>query len=324
MATKKEISEGTPAAETLKQGSSKSEMMATLVGKMAGMSTEDLSHLFNRTLEQIGHEADSIPSNAAASNAATIAAKKTVKEDLAALFAGNEDLTEDFAEKAATLFEAAVDLRVNARLGEIEEEFEDRLTVSLNEALSEIEEAVDDYITYTANEWLKENEVAIDHSIRAEISEDFIVGLKNLFLEHNITVPENKVDLVSELAERIEELESELDSAIDENLSLNKLIENAVLSSVVDEVSEGLTLPQKEQLFVVAETVEFVDENDFRSKLNLIKESLIEGKTAISSGIVNEEVTADDLNEDTTVTTSASGTTVSRAAAAISRTTRKI
>lgn len=324
MATKKEISEGTPAADSLKQGSSKSEMMATLVGKMAGMSTEDLSHLFNRTLEQIGHEADNIPSSAAASNAATIAAKKTVKEDLAALFDGNENLTEDFAEKAATLFEAAIELRVNSRLGEIEEEFESRLSESLDEALNEIEESVDDCLSYVASEWLKENEVAIDHSLRAEISEDFIVGLKNLFLEHNITVPENQVDLVAELADRVDELEDELDSVIDENLSLNKLIENAVLSATVDEVSEGLTLPQKEQLAVVAETVEFTDGDDFRSKLSMIKESLIEGRAPISSGIINEEVTADELNEDAPVRTSGNSTTVSRAAAAISRTARKI
>ena len=201
------------------------------------------------------------------------AMKKKMKEDVDSLFADDSNISEDFKVKAATIFEA----RVFDRVAQIQEELEAEYAGQLEEAVTairdELTEKVDDYLNYVVEQWMAENEIAIESGLRSEITEDFIAGLRNLFAENYINVPEDKVELVDELASKVEELEVKLNEEIEANIQYKKQLTEAIKTQLVNEVCEGLTATQVEKIKSLAESVEFSTEEEFVEKLETIREN---------------------------------------------------
>jgi hypothetical protein len=196
-----------------------------------------------------------------------------IQEDINALFADDSTISEDFKSKAATIFEA----RVLDRVQQIEESIETKYAGMLEEAVEEIKqdltEKVNDYLGYVVEQWVKENEIAIESGLRSEITEDFIAGLRNLFAEHYIDVPSEKVDLVDELATKVEELEGKLNEEIEYGIHLMKSLVESTKEIVAREVTEGLTATQAEKIKSLAESVEFSTEEEYKTKLETIREN---------------------------------------------------
>jgi hypothetical protein len=199
--------------------------------------------------------------------------KKKMKEDIDFLFAEDSSISDDFKSKVATIFEA----RVFDRVTQIEEEIESKYASMLEEAIEEIQkdltDKVDDYLNYVVEQWLEENQLAIESGLRAEITEEFIAGLRNLFAEHYIDVPTEKVDLVDELAGKVEELESKLNEEMEKNIEFAKALVESHKAEVTREVCEGLATTQFEKIKSLAESVDFSTEEEYKEKLETIREN---------------------------------------------------
>jgi hypothetical protein len=199
--------------------------------------------------------------------------KKKMKEDVDALFGDDSTISEDFKSKAATIFEA----RVLDRVTQIQEEIESQYAGMLEEAIetikSDLTEKVDDYLSYVVEQWMEENQIAIESGLRSEITEDFIAGLRNLFAENYINVPEDKVDLVEELAAKVEDLETKLNEEIETNIEYKKALTEAIKEQLTLEVCDGLTATQVEKIKSLAEGVDFSTEEEFVSKIETLREN---------------------------------------------------
>jgi hypothetical protein len=195
------------------------------------------------------------------------------EEDIEAMFGDDSTISEEFRTKATTIFEA----RVHDRVSQIQEELESQYAGMLEEAIDEIKsdltEKVDDYLSYVVEQWIAENEIAIDSGLRSELTEEFIAGLRNLFAEHYIDVPEDKVDLVDELAGKVEELEGKLNEEIERGISFAKALVESRKNEVTREVCEGLTTTQIEKMKTLAESVQFSTEDEYKSKVETIREN---------------------------------------------------
>ena len=221
-------------------------------------------------------------------------------QDVDALVAG-EDLSEEFRERAVTIFEAVVTEKVNAEVAQIQEAFEATLTEEVESIKTELSEKVDDYLSYVAETWMKENELQIEHGIKNEISESFFNGLKNLFMEHNMSVPEEKFNLLDGMVGELDEMEAKLNEQIDANVQLNKRIGHYTKMEIVNECAAGLAETQKEKLASLAEGVEFETEEGFRNKVETIKESYFTRKVVAEATDPTEDKGVP-LVEDTTST----------------------
>jgi len=199
--------------------------------------------------------------------------KEKMKEDVDALFADDSTISEEFKAKVSTIFEA----RVEDRVAQIEEEIETHYAGMLEEAVQTIKddltEKVDDYLNYVIEQWMEENQIAIESGLRSEMTEEFISGLRNLFAEHYIDVPAEKIDLVSELATKVEELESSLNEEIERGIQIKKSLIESHKNEVVHVVCEGLTATQVEKIKSLAESVEFSTEEEYKNKLETIREN---------------------------------------------------
>jgi len=210
-----------------------------------------------------------------------------VSADVAALVEGTE-LSEEFAEKAKTIFEAAVKAKISEEYDRLVEHFATELDKQLEVAKSELSEEVNGTVNYAIGTWMEQNQVAVDRGIRNEITEDFIAGLKGLFEEHYISIPDEKVDVVEGMAESIREMEERLDEQVKANVKLqNRLNETAKLN-VLNTVSEGLADTQKDKLAALAEGVEFTTEEEFSKKVKTIKESYFKEATVTQSEVADE------------------------------------
>jgi hypothetical protein len=205
-------------------------------------------------------------------------------EDVNALVAG-EELSEEFRERAVTIFEAAVTARVNTETKALQEAFESTLTEEVEKVQKELAEKVDDYLTYAAETWMKENALQIEHGIKTEMAESFFNGLKGLFMEHNFSVPEEKFNLLDGMAGELDDMEAKLNEQIDTNVALNKRIGEFVKMEIVNECATGLAETQKEKLASLAEGVEFETEEDFRKKVETIKESYFTRKAELTESV---------------------------------------
>ena len=218
--------------------------------------------------------------------------KKKMKEDVDALFADDSTISEEFKSKVSTIFEA----RVQDRVTQIEEETEERYAGMLEEAVESIKqdltEKVDDYLSYIVEQWMEENQIAIESGLRSEMTEDFIAGLRNLFAEHYIDVPAEKVDLVDELAGKVEELETKLNEEIERGVSFAKALVESRKKEIAGEVCEGLIATQVEKIKSLAESVEFSTEDEYKEKLETIRENYFpSGIKKASEAQLQEEVT---------------------------------
>ena len=265
--------------------------------------------------------------DASGGNKATIKAKPSaasgsMKEHIDAIF-DNEDLSEDFRTKASTIFEAAVQAQLQEEKTKLEEQFDTLLVQAKEELQADLVEKLDQYTTYAAEQWMEENRVAIESALKSEITEDFINGLKGLFTEHYIEIPEDKVDVLGQMAEKVQELEDKLNSAINENMELKGQVDESVRERILADVSEGLAATQVEKLAALAEGVDFDNSENFKKKLELVKENYFPSTT--SSKKLNEE--AEDealaLNEETTASPKTGDKAVNAYVSALSRTLKK-
>jgi len=195
-----------------------------------------------------------------------------IKSDVDALI-GDSDLSEEFKQKAATIFEAAIKSKVKAEAKRLEGEYETKLQENTESHKAEMVEKVDSYLNYVVEEWMKENQIAIERGIKGEIAEDFIGGLKKLFEDHYIDVPDEKYNVLEDQASKIEELEKKLNESIEKNVELNKANGELKRQDIIDETSEDLADTAKEKFNKLAEEVEYSNEDDFRTKVKTIKES---------------------------------------------------
>jgi len=195
-----------------------------------------------------------------------------IKSDVDALI-GDSDLSEEFKQKAATIFEAAIKSKVKAEAKRLEGEYETKLQENTESHKAEMVEKVDSYLNYVVEEWMKENQIAIERGIKGEIAEDFIGGLKKLFEDHYIDVPDEKYNVLEDQASKIEELEKKLNESIDKNVELNKANGELKRQDIIDETSGDLADTAKEKFNKLAEEVEYSNEDDFRTKVTTIKES---------------------------------------------------
>ena len=197
----------------------------------------------------------------------------------------DEDLSEEFKSKAATIFEAAVNSKVKEAKKKMHAGYEEKLKEESEKAKGELVEKVDSYLAYVVEEWMKENELALERGIKGEIAEDFISGLKKLFEEHYISVPDEKYDVLEDQASKIESLEKKLNEEIEKNVELNKENSESKRASIVNEMGEDLAETSKEKFNKLAEEVEYKNEEDFRAKVSTIKESYFGAKKEASSDI---------------------------------------
>ena len=195
-----------------------------------------------------------------------------IEADVQALFEG-EELSEEFQDKARTIFEAAI----NAKLAEVKEavktEYEEQLVEEVAAIKSELEERVDAYLEYVADEWLQENQIAVESGLKTEMTESFLEGMKNLFEEHYVSVPEEKYDVIESMVDKLDEMEGKLNEQIEKNIALNRRLAESTADVVFSDVTEGLATSQKEKLATLVENVEFESETDYREKLVTLKES---------------------------------------------------
>ena len=221
-----------------------------------------------------------------------------VSADVAALVEGTE-LSEEFAEKAKTIFEAAVKAKISEEYDKLVEHFAAEFDKHFAEAKSEMAEEVNGTVNYAIGQWVEQNQVAIDRGIRNEITEDFIAGLKGLFEEHYIAIPDEKVDVVEGMADSIREMEERLDEQVKANVKLQNTLNETAKLNILNTVSEGLADTQKEKLAALAEGVEFVSAEEFSRKVSTIKESYFKEAAAPQSEVADEtpvEGVSDDMS----------------------------
>lgn len=214
--------------------------------------------------------------------------KKKMKEDIDAIFSG-EDLDEEFKSKAKIIFEAAVDAKVDGQMEEIIEYYEDKVEQEATELTHVLTEKLDEYLEYFIKEWKEENQVAITASIKTEIAEDFLVGLKNLFAEHYVDIPQEKVDLVNEFSEKVEGLEKQYDKAIEENKKLSDEITEYKKEMIIAEHTHDLTEVQAEKLRTLSEKIEYVSDEDYTEKVSMVRSKYFDGEQEIVKADVNDE-----------------------------------
>ena len=205
----------------------------------------------------------------------------SIEEDIEALIAG-EELSEEFQEKARTIFEAAIKTKVAEMKEEVQKQYEVSLTEEVANLKSELTERVDSYLEYVAQEWLTENQLAVEHGLKTEMTESFLTGMKSLFEEHYVEIPEEKYDVLESMVDKLDDMETKLNEQIEKNISLNKRLAESVADGIFESVSDGLAATQKEKLASLAESVEFESETEYREKLETLKESYFSGKAPVA------------------------------------------
>ena len=195
-----------------------------------------------------------------------------VEEDINALISG-EELSEEFQEKARTIFEAAIRTKIAEIKEEMKSEYEQALVEEVAAVKAELSERTDAYLEYVADEWMSENQLAVEHGLKTEMTESFLSGMRGLFEDHYVTIPEEKYDVIHSMVEKLDEMEDKLNEQINKNVALNKRLSESVADVILADVSEGLALSQKEKLASLAENVEFESESNYREKLETLRDS---------------------------------------------------
>ncbi len=195
-----------------------------------------------------------------------------VEEDINALIAG-EELSEEFQNRARTIFETAIKSKVSEIKEELEKEYEQSLTEQVESIKEEITDRTDAYLEYVADEWIAENQLAVEHGLKTEMTESFLKGMRGLFENHYVNIPEEKYDVLTTMVEKLDEMEDKLNEQIDKNVALTKRLAESASDVILADVSEGLALSQKEKLASLAENVEFDSEESYREKLGTLRES---------------------------------------------------
>ena len=204
-----------------------------------------------------------------------------IAEDVEALL-GGEELSEEFKEKAKLIFEASITAKITDIENQIVEAYEQKLVEEVETIKVELTERLDSYLEYVAEEWLEENALSVERGIKTEMTESFLEGMKGLFEEHYVSLPEDRYDVLESMVDKLDEMETKLNEQIERNVALNKKLSESTAETVMNNVAEGLAVSQKEKLATLAEGVEFESEESYREKLETLKESYFGGKTSSS------------------------------------------
>ena len=284
------------------------------IDKKKGKSNDDDEEEVKevKDVEDLGGETGAGPPKKALKVSLVKAGKKKIKKedleinvekDVKALMEGEESLSDEFKTKAATIFESAVSTKilseVNSRIEILEGEYAQELEEAKEEHSTQLTEKVDSYMNYVVEEWMKENELAVERGIRSELVEDFMTGLRNLFQEHYIDIPEEKVDLVDDLFGKVEELEGKLDEEINRSVDLKKELSEYKREETIREVSDNLADTEKEKLSKLAEGIEYEDKEQFNEKLGVLKENYFPTNEAKAETTSDEDpvTNSEELNE---------------------------
>ena len=244
-------------------------------------TTDEVVSEEETTEEEVVSEAETTTDEVVSEEEVTeeeVVAEYNVEEDVNALLAG-EELSEEFQEKARTIFEAAINSKVAQIKEQLEAQFVEKFAEEVASAKESLAERVDSYLEYVSDEWFSENQLAVDSGLKTEMTESFLSGMKSLFEEHYVTIPEDKYDVLESMVEKLDDMETKLNEQIEKNISLNSRLSESVADGVLDQVSEGLAQTQKEKLASLSESVEFESEAQYREKLETLKESYFNQKT---------------------------------------------
>ena len=218
-----------------------------------------------------------------------------VEDDINALIAG-EELSEDFQEKARTIFEAAINSKVSIIKEDLEKEYAKVLQEEIDSTKIQLTERVDSYLEYVAGEWLEENSLAVEQGLKAEMSESFLTGMKSLFEEHYVSIPEDKYDVLESMVNKLDDMEEKLNEQIDKNVGLTKRLAESKSDGILSDVSEGLAVTQKDKLASLAESVEFESESDYREKLVTLRNSYFPTRQVASTQSDDSEMLSEESN----------------------------
>ena len=252
-------------------------------GKAASAKAKKLSNVVNKT----GGAADPMPTLQGSAPGQSGVKEESelsidVSADVEALLNG-EEFSEEVKFKAATIFEAAVKAKVVEEVEKLEKTYEEKLEAQVSEMKESLETKVEAHLEYATEQWINENKIAIDSGLRSDLTEEFILGLKNLFESHYVDIPEDKYDILGEMAEKLNQMEEKLNEQIETNVELNQTVGTYIKNGIIAEISEGLAQTQKEKLTSLAEGVEFVSEESYREKIETIKENYFPKTQASSS-----------------------------------------
>ena len=273
---------------TLKQVKDVVNKGAKAADSMKGMKEEEVDLSSENTIEE-----EEISSEEVVAEEEETVAQYDVEEDVNALL-GGEELSEEFKEKAKTIFEAAINSKVAVVKEELEAQYQEKLAEEIEAAKESLAERVDSYLEYVADEWFEENALAVETGLKSEMTESFLEGMKGLFEEHYVTIPEDKYDVLESMVEKLDDMETKLNEQIEKNISLNGRLSEATADGILDQVSEGLAQTQKEKLASLSESVEFESEGQYREKLETLKESYFSDK---KSPVAKTETLSEGVDE---------------------------
>lgn len=292
------VNKGAKGADSMEKAADKSDIPSgegTTSSRSAGSSAEKIPASVvpgqTRKEETEAEEGAEVVAEEEISEEEITISEIDIEEDVTALLNG-EELSEEFQSKARVIFEAAIRNKVAIAKEELQAVYEEKLVEELETVRTSLSERVDAYLEYVADEWMAENAIAVEHGLRTEMTESFLSGMKALFDDHYVSIPDEKYDVVESMVEKLDEMESQLNEQIERNVALNSRLSESVSETILADVSEGLAVTQREKLASLAENVEFDSEIGYREKLESLKESYFSrGATTVSARNSVEDLT---------------------------------
>lgn len=269
----------------------KSGIISAAVDKLSGMKKEDLQAVYSKLFTEEAEEVIVVEEKKEA-----VISEEQVKADLEALVSSDSNLSEEFKEKASTLFEAAISARLAEEKVKLEEKYISELSEEVEGIRTELVEKIDGYLNYVVEQWMEENELAVEQGIRTEIAESFMTQLQQVFVEHYIEVPEGKEDLIDDLSGKVDELEEQLTTTTAKSVKLAEELETLKRAQIIAEASEGMVTTEAEKLKSLVEGVDYDDAESFAKKVSIVKEAHF-SKTVTTQSEVQEDSS---LTEETT------------------------
>ena len=302
------VNKGAKAAESAKGVKEEEELQGEVVAEEDVVSEEET------TTDEVVTEEETTEEEVVVED------KIDVEEDINALIAG-EELSEEFQEKARTIFEAAIKSKVAEITEGIKSEYEANLVEEVGAIKAELQERLDSYLEYVADEWVAENQLAVEHGLKTEMTESFLEGMKKLFEDHYVTIPEEKYDVIESMVDKLDDMESKLNEQIEKNVALNRRLAESTADVIFADVTEGLAQTQRDKLATLAENVEFESENGYREKLETLKESYFPSKGTNTPTSKSENLTEE--SEATDYQSKAVSNTMERYLQTINRVAKK-
>ena len=271
------VNKGAKPAEPMPKGMKEEEEVEGDVVAEEEQTTEDQADVVSEEETTESEEQEIVAEEESSEEEEVVAEEQIedsidVEEDLTALLEG-EELSEEFQNKARTIFEAAIKTKISEVKSELQEQYEKTIVEEVASVKAELAERVDAYLEYVSDEWMSENKLAVEAGLKTEMTESFLTGMKSLFEDHYVTIPEDKYDVLNSMVEKLDEMEGKLNEQINKNVALNKRLAESTSDVILADVSEGLAVTQKDKLATLAENVEFDGEDNYREKLVTLRNS---------------------------------------------------